>query len=156
MGRHPVANTLSCCSLIFLYENVLVLYYTNMTLYIYICKSLYWDVEKKITDLIDGGAPAGMRIRDGEDGWRRKRSTIRTITRHGNNKTKPKGTEIEEFRFSRIRRRKNANLGNTGPFSLGNSSSDGIAAVDGRRFLIRCINPIGTERGHYAALDTID
>lgn len=112
--------------------------------------------KKTITNLIDGGAPAGMRIRAGEDGWRRKRSTIRTITRHGNNKTKPKGTEIEEFRFSRIRRRKNANLGNTGPFSRENSSNDGMAGVDGRRFLIRCIKPIGTERGHYAALDRID
>jgi hypothetical protein len=92
---------------------------------------------KSNTNLIDGGAPAGMRIRPEEEGCRTKRRRIRTITRHGNNKTNPKGIEMDEFPFSRIRRLKNANLGRDRPFSREKSSIDGNAGAEGKRFVIR-------------------
>lgn len=71
---------------------------------------------------------------------------MRIITRHGNNKTNPKGIEMEEFPFSRIRRLKNANLGRDRPFSREKSSIDGSAGVEGKRFVIRCMKPIGVKR----------
>jgi hypothetical protein len=67
---------------------------------------------------MDGGAPAGIRIRPGEEGWVTMRRTIRTITIHGNSSTNPNGIEIVEFLLSRIRRLKKANFGIVKPFSL--------------------------------------
>ena len=55
--------------------------------------------------------PAGIKMPPGEAGCRTKRSRMRTITRHGNSKTRPRGIEIEELPFRRILRRKKANLG---------------------------------------------
>jgi hypothetical protein len=75
-----------------------------------------------------------------------KRNRIKTITRHGNNKTNPSGTETDELRFSRIRRRKNANRGIAGPFSCNESSRGGKLGVGGRRFLMRWMNPMRAER----------
>lgn len=87
-------------------------------------------------NLIDGGVPAGIKIPPGEEGCRTKRSKMRTITRHGNNKTNPRGIEIDEFPFSRILRRKKANLENAPPFSLG-ASSRGRLGDEGNRFATR-------------------
>lgn len=53
---------------------------------------------------------------------------------------------MEEFPFSRIRRLKNANLGRDRPFSREKSSIDGSAGVEGKRFVIRCMKPIGVKR----------
>lgn len=94
--------------------------------------------------------PAGINIRPGEEGCLTKRSRIRTITRHGNSKTKPSGIEMEEFPFSRIRRRKNANLGTARPFSRETSSTDGSTGEEGRRFTIRWMKPMGAKRGEDA------
>jgi len=67
---------------------------------------------------MDGGAPAGIRIRPVEEGCVTMRRTIRTITIHGNRSTKPSGIEIAEFLLSRIRRLKKANFGIIKPFSF--------------------------------------
>lgn len=95
------------------------------------------------TNLIDGGVPAGTKIPPDEEGCRRTRSRIRTITRHGNSNTKPNGIEIVEFLFNRILRLKKANLGSMRPFSRGGSSSGRLGA-EGSRFEIRWMNPIST------------
>lgn len=88
-------------------------------------------------NLIDGGVPAGIKMPPGDEGCRTKRRRIRTITRHGNNKTKPRGIEIEEFPFRRILRRKKSNLGSTLPFSRDAASSSGRLGEEGNCFAIR-------------------
>lgn len=85
---------------------------------------------------MDGGVPAGIKIPPGDEGCRTKRSRIRTITRHGNSNTKPKGIEIEELPFKRILRLKKANRGRRLPFSR-EASSRGRLGDDGSRFTIR-------------------
>jgi len=55
-----------------------------------------------------GGAPAGMKIVPGEEGCTTMSINISIITIHGNRSTKPKGIDIFELPFSRIRRLKNA------------------------------------------------
>ena len=57
-----------------------------------------------------GGAPAGMKIVPGEEGCTTMSINIRIITIHGNRSTKPKGIDIFELPFSRIRRLKKADL----------------------------------------------
>jgi hypothetical protein len=94
---------------------------------------------------MEGGAPAGIRIRPGEDGCLMTRRRMRRMTRHGNNKTKPKGIEIEEFPLNLIRRLKNANFGITRPFSLGVSSRGGMMGAAGIRFARRFMNPIAAD-----------
>jgi len=42
----------------------------------------------------------------GDDGCVKKRKQISTTTRHGNSSTRPRGTDIVEFFFILIRRRK--------------------------------------------------
>jgi len=60
-----------------------------------------------VTDLIDGGEPAGIKIVPSL-GCRKNRMRIKIITRSGKNMTTPKGIEIV---FSCIRRRKKAKRG---------------------------------------------
>jgi hypothetical protein len=48
-----------------------------------------------------------MSKRPGDEGCRRKRKHISMTTRHGKNSTSPRGTDIVEFFFSRIRCLKN-------------------------------------------------
>ena len=55
-------------------------------------------------------------------------------TMHGNNRTKPRGIEIDELPLIRIRRRKKDNRGKRRPFSLLKSSRVGIFGVEGIRF----------------------
>lgn len=95
-----------------------------------------------LTNLIDGGVPAGIKMEPGAEGWVTMRKTIRTITMHGNNKTKPRGIETEEFLLSLIRRRKNANLGITTPFSLNALSREERCGRLGTRFASRCARPM--------------
>jgi hypothetical protein len=94
------------------------------------------------TDLIDGGAPAGINILPGDEGCRTTRIRIRITTRHGKRRTNPSGIDIEEFRFSRILLRKNDNLGTNRPFSREMSSRVGRFGEEGIRFEIFCISPI--------------
>ena len=60
--------------------------------------------------LIVGGAPAGMSMPPVEESWRMTRTRINIMTIHGNKSTAPRGTDILEFPFRRIRRLKKANL----------------------------------------------
>lgn len=92
-----------------------------------------------------GGAPAGIRILPGEEGCRRTSRRMRTMTRHGNSNTKPKGIEIDEFPLSLIRRLKNANFGITRPFSFEVSSRGGMTGAEGIRFARRFMNPMGAD-----------
>jgi hypothetical protein len=71
------------------------------------------------------------------------KTNIRTTTRHGNSKTNPSGTEIEESPLSRMRRRKKANLGET--FSARRdrvSNWSMLFSRDGILLLISCNSPI--------------
>lgn len=96
------------------------------------------------TNLIEGGVPAGIRMPPGDEGCRTKRSRTRTITMHGNSKTKPRGMEMDELPFKRIRRRKKANLERLRPFSR-EESSRGRLGEEGSHFEIRCFRPMGAE-----------
>jgi hypothetical protein len=91
-----------------------------------------------MADLIDGGAPDGIRMRPGDDGCLTKRKRISITTMHGKSSTKPSGMDIDELPFSRIRRRKKDNRGKVLPFSLLKSSSEGRFGVDGIRFASPC------------------
>jgi hypothetical protein len=91
---------------------------------------------------MDGGAPEGMRMRPGEDGCLTKRKRMNTTTMHGNRSTKPSGIEMDEFPFSRIRRRKNDNRGKVRPFSFLKSSRDGMFGVEGIRLTSPCTKPM--------------
>jgi hypothetical protein len=64
-----------------------------------------------MTDLIDGGVPAGIIMIPEDCGCRTKRISIMIMTRHGKRRTMPRGIETDEFPLSRIRRRKKANRG---------------------------------------------
>ena len=132
--RHPEAKTLSCFSLIFLKNEAKLLVIENAKGSVH----MFGDY----TNLIDGGVPAGIKIPPGEEGCRTKRSKIRTITRHGNSKTNPKGIEIDELPFKRILLLKNANLEMLRPFSR-ETSSTGRLGEEGSHFEIRCVNPMG-------------
>jgi hypothetical protein len=88
--------------------------------------------------------PAGIKIPPGEEGCRTKRSKTRTITRHGNSKTNPRGIEIDELPFNRILLLKNANLEKVRPFSR-EASSTGRLGEEGSHFEIRCVKPMGAK-----------
>ena len=82
-------------------------------------------MKKKISHLIEGGAPAGTINRPGPEGCRTKIMRIRIITSKGNNKTTPNGIDIFELPFNRILRRKKANLGDNRSCCLDNFSIPG-------------------------------
>lgn len=86
------------------------------------------------THLMVGGAPAGISIPPVEEGWRTTRIRINIMTIHGNKSTAPRGMDIFELPFSRIRRRKKANLGEDRNLSCDGSSKGGGLATDGIRF----------------------
>lgn len=95
--------------------------------------------------LIDGGAPAGIKIMPGDDGWRMKSNMIKTITIQGKSRTNPSGIEMDEFPLMRIRRRKNASLGigSIRLFSVMRPSSEAeILGADGSLFVRCCMKPI--------------
>ena len=91
---------------------------------------------------IAGGAPAGIMSPPGEEGCRTIRTTIRIMTRQGNNNTAPSGTEILELPFNRMRLLKKDNLGANRSFSLLRSSRDGRAGVEGMRLMRLLTNPM--------------
>lgn len=93
---------------------------------------------------MDGGAPAGMNTRPGEVGCRKNRTHIKIVTRPGKRSTRPRGIEIVEFPFRRIRLR-NKPEGSRGvilsafsdqPLIRGNGGGDGI------RFVRFCTKPM--------------
>lgn len=88
------------------------------------------------TNRMEGGVPAGIKIPPGDEGCRTKRSRMKTITRHGNSKTNPKGIEMDELPFKRMRRRKKAKGAELRPFSRGSSSMGRLGAL-GSRFVMR-------------------
>ena len=59
------------------------------------------------------------------------------MTRQGNNRTNPRGIEIDEFRFNRMRRLKNAISGSMRPFSpdISRGILDGEGSRLGSRFV---------------------
>ena len=85
---------------------------------------------------MEGGVPAGIKIPPGDEGCRTKRRRMKAITRQGNNKTNPRGIEMEELPFKRMRLRKKANLDEAWPFSCETSSRGRLGAL-GSRFAMR-------------------
>ena len=77
-----------------------------------------------LTFRIEGGEPAGTSIRPGEDGCFTTSIKIRSTTSVGNRSTNPRGTEIEELPFSRIRRRNIDRSGRALDFSFQSSLDD--------------------------------
>lgn len=91
---------------------------------------------------IEGGAPEGNKMRPGEDGCLTKRKRMKMTTIQGNNRTKPKGIDIDELPFIRILRRKNDSCDKPRPLSLLKSSRDGIFGVEGIRLTSPCTKPM--------------
>lgn len=91
---------------------------------------------------IAGGAPAGIIRPPGEEGCRTTRTSIRIMTIQGNSNTAPRGTEIFELPFSRMRLLKKDNLGANRSFSLLRSLRDGRAGVEGIRLMRLLTNPM--------------
>jgi len=94
------------------------------------------------TNRIEGGVPAGIRMPPGDEGCRTKRSRMKTITRQGNSKTNPRGIEMDELPFNRMRRRKKANRGEAWPFSRETSSKGRLGAL-GSRLVMRWMKLMG-------------
>lgn len=95
--------------------------------------------------LIDGGAPAGIRMPPVDDGCRTTSTSMSIITMHGKRSTAPRGMDIFELPFSRIRRRKKANLGDRRSVSPDKSLSEGRFGDDGIRFKIFWTSPIDAD-----------
>lgn len=64
---------------------------------------------------------------------------------HGKRRTAPRGMEIEELPFNRIRRLKNANLGDIRSFCRDRSSREGKLGEEGIRFRKLFTRPIDTD-----------
>ena len=101
--------------------------------------------------LIDGGAPAGIKMLPGDDGCRTISTRISIITIQGNKSTAPRGMDILEFPFNRILLLKNANRGVSRFFRRerssreGNFSREGRFGDEGMRFTRFCTNPMYAE-----------
>ena len=95
-----------------------------------------------MTHLIVGGAPAGRSIPPVEEGCRTIKIRINTMTTQGNRSTAPRGIDIFEFPFKRMRRRKNDNLDEMRVLSRGGSSRGGGLGMDGIRLTSFCTKPI--------------
>jgi len=92
----------------------------------------------RVSYLIDGGAPAGISILPGDEGCRRNKTRINIMTIHGNKRTSPKGIEMEELPFKRMRRRKKANRGESRSALRDTSSREGRLGEFGRCFASFC------------------
>ena len=88
------------------------------------------------THLIAGGAPAGIMKLPGDELCCTTSKIISTMTIKGKSNTTPRGTEILEFPFSRIRLLKNdsLNLGAIRLFSLAESCVEGRLSDESRLF----------------------
>lgn len=82
--------------------------------------------------LTEGGEPDGIRILAGESGNRINSISMRRITVTGNSNTIPNGTDIDEFPFNRIRRRRKANRCDSQVFEK--SSIEDIFVLEGKRW----------------------
>ncbi len=89
-----------------------------------------------------GGAPAGIIKLPGDDSCRTIRTIMSIMTMHGNKSTAPRGTEIFELPFSRMRLLTKDNRGMILSFSLVRSDREGRFGVDGIRFTRFWTNPI--------------
>lgn len=69
------------------------------------------------------------------------------MTIHGKRRTAPRGIEMEELPFNRIRRLRSANLGDIRSFCRDRSSRDGKVGEDGIRFRRFLTRPIGASPG---------
>lgn len=78
---------------------------------------------------MEGGAPAGTRMWPGDDGCLITKIRMSMTTMLGNSNMKPRGIEIEEFPFSRMRRRKKENLEEPLPLCDFTSSNIGAGGV---------------------------
>ena len=83
-----------------------------------------------------GGAPAGIIRLPGDELCCTTSTIIRIITMRGNSRTTPRGTDILELPFSRIRLLKKDNLGVNRSFSLLRSWSEGRLGDEGIRLMI--------------------
>ena len=91
---------------------------------------------------IDGGAPAGINITPGDWGCRTKRISINIMTIQGKSRTRPRGIEMEELPFRRMRRRKKANRGDNLSALRERSSREGRLGEDGILLTRFCTSPI--------------
>lgn len=82
------------------------------------------------THLMVGGAPAGISMPPVDESCRITSTRINMMTIQGNKSTAPRGTDILEFPFRRIRRLKKANLEEVLCFSrVGSSKGGGLGTV---------------------------
>ena len=96
---------------------------------------------RRITHLIAGGVPAGIKIPTPAFECRITRTKINITTMHGKRRTTPSGIENLELPLKRSGRRKKANLDESrGFFDLSFSNEEGrlIFPADGRRFHTLC------------------
>jgi len=93
-----------------------------------------------------GGAPAGTNIRPGDEGCRRKRMHMSTITMQGNRTTMLRGIDSVELPFSRIRLLKNASLGVKRSEGFEKSFNVGSWEEEGKRFVRFCTRPMEARR----------
>jgi hypothetical protein len=86
---------------------------------------------RKVSYLIEGGAPAGIIMIPDDWGCRTNSTSINIMTMHGNSRTMPRGIEIEELPFIRMRRRKKFNRGDSLSARRVRSSRPGMLAEEG-------------------------
>ncbi len=93
---------------------------------------------------IEGGTPPpGIFIMPCESGDLTNRTSINTMTRHGNSRTRPRGNETVEFPLSLMRRRKKANRGETFSACLDKSSIlSRLSFEDGSLPVRSCMKPM--------------
>lgn len=75
-----------------------------------------------------------MSIRPGESGCLTKRTSIKIKTMQGKIRTMPRGIEMRELPFNRMRLLKNPIRGEIFSVDFARSSNFGIAAAEGKRF----------------------
>jgi hypothetical protein len=95
---------------------------------------------------MDGGVPAGIFSMPLVSGDLMKSTRINPITRQGKRSTRPKGIEMEEPPFNRMRRPKTPSRGEVFSARLGKSSSLSMMSGEGFIFLATSwMNPIGAQ-----------
>ena len=78
-----------------------------------------------------------------ESGDLTKRISIKIMTKHGNNRTRPSGNETVELPFNRMRRRKNASRGDNFSACCDRSSNSSMLSFENGSLCARsCIKPM--------------
>jgi hypothetical protein len=104
---------------------------------------MYWSYCQAAYRIEGGTPPPGMFIMPFESGDLTKRTRISMMARTGNSKTKPSGSEMVEFPFNRMRRRKKASLGEAFSACLERSSNLSRLSFDDGSLLVRsCMKPM--------------